>query len=148
MGWNRIGRTAAKCGPAARSRKGEAQRNLVRDPAQKCAAQRLIAALRQNGSALRAESLRWTPDTPPLALQGSGDVPHAALWGSRDVPARGTLSSAVCAFSAQVPGSPLRSGRDNGSGVIDFTDPPPAKTITPPRLAALPRLQSGGMPLA
>ena len=68
----------AKCSPAAHSRKGAAQRNLVRDPAQKCAAQRLVPALRQSGSALRAESLRWIPDTLPLSLQGSGtcDAPR------------------------------------------------------------------------
>ena len=98
-----LGRAAAKCGPAARSRKGAAQRNLVRDTAQISAAQRLMTALRQDGSALRAESLRWTPDTLPLSLQGSGDVPRsgtlgvpgtcggAALWGSGDVRRSGTL---------------------------------------------------------
>ena len=70
----------AKCSPAAHSRKGAAQRNLVRDPAQKSAAQRLVPALRQSGSALRAESLRGIPDTLPLSLQGSGNVRRTAIW--------------------------------------------------------------------
>ena len=70
----------AKCSPAAHSRKGAAQRNLVRDPAQKSAAQRLVPALRQSGSAPRAESLRWIPDTLPLSLQGSGNVRRTATW--------------------------------------------------------------------
>ena len=70
-GWKNSapGRTAAKCGPAARSRKGGAQRNLVRDPAQRCAAQRLVTALRQDGSALRAESCAG-PRTPFRSAPG------------------------------------------------------------------------------
>src|SRR6478736_2714151 len=56
----------AKCSPAAHSRKG--------------AAQRLVPALRQSGSAPRAESLRWIPDTLPLSLQGSGNVRRTATW--------------------------------------------------------------------
>ena len=77
------GPTPAKCGPAARSRKGAAQRNLVRDPAQKCAAQRLVTALRQNGSALRAEVLALDPGHPSAPLQGSGDVPRSGTLGFR-----------------------------------------------------------------
>ena len=37
-------------------------------------AQLLVPVLRQNGRALRAESLRGIPDTLPLTLQGSGSV--------------------------------------------------------------------------
>ena len=80
-----------KCHPAAHSRKGGAQRNLVRDPAQKCAAQRLFPALRQSGSALRAEYLRWIPDTLPLSLQGSGDVPRGGTFSFRERAACGML---------------------------------------------------------
>src|SRR6476620_5805646 len=103
----KCGAAPRKCGHAARSRKGAAQRNLVLVTAQRCAAQRLVTALRQDGSALRADLLRWTPDTLPLrsrvpgtcrgaALWVPGTCRGAALWDSGDVPRGGTLGSAVC----------------------------------------------------
>ena len=75
-----LGRSRRSAAPPPIPRKGAAQRNLVRDPAQKSAAQRLVPALRQSGSAPRAESLRWIPDTLPLSLQGSGNVRRTATW--------------------------------------------------------------------
>src|SRR6478736_5163297 len=78
--------TPRKCGHAARSRKGAAQRNLVLVTAQRCAAQRLVTALRQDGSALRADLLRWTPDTLPLRSRVPGTCRGAALWVPVDVP--------------------------------------------------------------
>ena len=99
-----------KCRRAARSRKGAAQRNLVRDPAQRSAAQRLITALRQDGSALRAKFMRWTPDTLPLSLQGSGDVPQGgtlvpgtcrrAALGFRECREGGTWVPGMCRGAA------------------------------------------------
>ena len=81
VGWRDAGLGhAPKCRHAARSRKGAAQRNLVLVTAQRSAAQRLVTALRQDGSALRAESLRWTPDTLPLRCRVPGTCGRAALW--------------------------------------------------------------------
>ena len=98
--------TPRTCSHAAHSRKGAAQRNLVLVTAQRCAAQRLVTALRQDGSALRAESCAG-PRTPFRSAPGFRGRAAGRHFG-------------LCRLlsPAQDTGSPLRCGRDDGGGGV------------------------------
>ncbi len=95
-----------RCAPEVRPRRTFPERCSAAEPcpgsSTTSAAQRLVTALRQDGSALRADLLRWTPDTLPLrsrvpgtcrgaALWVPGTCRGAALWSSGDVPRSRTL---------------------------------------------------------
>ena len=93
--WQRAKALTPKCGPAARSRKGAAQRNLVRDPAQRFARAAARDCLKTRRKRASRGSPRAGPRTPfrcrsrvpgtcrGAALFRSGSVPHAACWNCR-----------------------------------------------------------------
>ena len=73
-----------RCAPEVRPRRTFPERCSAAEPcpgsSTTSAAQRLVTALRQDGSALRAEFLRWTPDTLPLRSRVPGTCRGATLW--------------------------------------------------------------------